>query len=85
MIDPGLLYLLAASLPILAGLALVCLSRPWRHDHHDYAAVARGERYARWAGYLAVVVLSISAILSIVGLFWYQQHVQSGRDRCYRG
>jgi len=81
MIDPGLLYLVAASLPVLTGLALVCLSRPWLHNHDDNATAARGERRVRWAGYLAVTALAVSAILSIVGLFWHQQHVQSGRDR----
>ncbi|HQR08748.1 MAG TPA: proton-conducting transporter membrane subunit [Gemmatales bacterium] len=80
MIDPGLLYLVAASLPVLAGLALVWLSRPWRHDHHDYDTATRGERHVRWAGYLAVASIGISAILCLIGLFWYLQYQQSGRD-----
>jgi len=80
MIDPGLLYLLAASLPILAGLVTVWLSRPWRHAHHDHDAATRGERHVRWVGYLAVGAIGISAILSLIGLFWYQQYLQSGRE-----
>lgn len=81
MIDPGILFLVAASLPLLVGLVIVCLSRPWRHDHDDFATTVRGERQVRWAGYLAVASISISAILSIAGLFWFQHHVQSCRDR----
>lgn len=80
MIDPGLLYLVAASLPILVGLVTVWLSRPWRHDHHDHETAYRGEQHVRWAGYVAVSAISISAILSVMGLFWFQQYQRSGRE-----
>jgi NADH-quinone oxidoreductase subunit L len=65
MSHPGLLYVLAASLPLLTTLVLL---------------IAR-QRARTWAGWLAAGVLSITVALSVTGLVLHQQHVQHLRDQ----
>lgn len=65
IVDTGLLYVVAASLPILAGLLLFILQR----------------RCTPWAGWLAAMSMGVSLILAIVGMALYLQHIQTSRDQ----
>lgn len=65
MIDPGWIYLVAASLPVLASIMLLCLSR-WNRS---------------WTAWIAVSALLGSTVLSIVGASLFQQHIQQSRDQ----
>lgn len=65
LFDPGWLYVLAATLPLLAGLTLAVLRR----------------RAERWAGWLVVGCLSLSTILSLVGAILFQLSAQAARDQ----
>lgn len=64
MMNPGLLYVIAACLPLLASVLLFGLRRS-------------GKRFAGW---VVAASLFASAILSIVGLVLYQQHVQLAKS-----
>lgn len=65
MSDPGWIYLVTASLPLLASLVLLVLR----------------QRAKYLAGWIAVGALTVSAILSLVGLLLYQHHVQFAKDQ----
>ncbi|HQR42098.1 MAG TPA: proton-conducting transporter membrane subunit, partial [Gemmatales bacterium] len=67
MSQPGLLYVLAASLPFVASLILL---------------LAR-QRARYWAGWLAAGVLFLSAAISVVGFVLFQLHVQQSREQLW--
>lgn len=64
MIDPGLMFLTAATLPLLASLMLICLRR-WNRT---------------WTAWIAITALFGSFVLSTIGSWQFQQHIQQAKD-----
>ena len=85
MMLPGLLYVLAATMPLVTTLVLLVArsgDRPQRLSGDRPQRTGRPQRAARyWAGWLAAGVLAMTAGISITGAVLYQQHVQQARDQ----
>jgi NADH-quinone oxidoreductase subunit L len=65
MTSSGLLYVIAAFLPLLASVLLFSLRRRGRS----------------WAGWVVTASLAAAAVLSIIGLLLFQQHVQQAKQQ----